>query len=261
MSKYVRTESAVEPPSYFEVSEDGSELLGLQAAPWHALERTKTRRPIREGRLLVPVEPSKILCVGRNYRAHAEELGHAVPSEPLFFMKPPSSLLEHRGVCFLPPESQRVEYEAELAVVIGQRARRVSRESAAACIFGLTVACDVTARDLQRKDDQWTRAKGFDGFCPLGPAVVSAVDPSALGIELYVNDRLCQQGNTRDMVFDVASLISAASAFATLEPGDVLLTGTPHGVGPLTNGDRVRVSIERVGVLEFSVATEPEAQG
>lgn len=200
--------------------------------------------------------PSKILCVGRNYRAHAAELGNEVPAEPLFFLKPPSSLLEPGGVVLLPPESERVDFEGELAVVIGKRARRVPRDHALDHVQGYTIACDVTARDLQKRDGQWTRGKGFDTFCPVGPEVVSGVDPSALTLELFVNDERRQHARTSEMVFDVADLVARASAFMTLEPGDLLLTGTPEGVGPLAPGDRVRVTISGLGELRFTVAQE-----
>lgn len=205
---------------------------------------------------LSPAPPSKIVCIGRNYRAHAQELGNEVPKEPLLFLKPPSSLLEPGGTLYLPPESERVEHEAELGVVIGRRGRRIPRERALEHVFGYSVACDVTARDLQKKDGQWTRAKGFDGFCPVGPEVVSGLDPSGLSIRLRVNGDLRQDGNTRDMVFDVASLIAHVSSVMTLEPGDLILTGTPEGVGPLAAGDRVEVEIEGIGLLRFGVERE-----
>lgn len=205
---------------------------------------------------LSPAAPTKIVCVGRNYGAHARELGNEVPREPLLFMKPPSSLLAPDGTLLLPPESERVEHEAELAVVVGTRGRRIPRERALDHVFGYTIACDVTARDLQKKDGQWTRAKGFDGFCPLGPEVVQGVDPGGLGVRLRVNGQARQDGNTRDMVFDVATLIAHVSAVMTLEPGDLILTGTPEGVGPLVAGDRVEVEIDELGVLRFAVARE-----
>ncbi|MCE7891826.1 MAG: fumarylacetoacetate hydrolase family protein [Myxococcales bacterium] len=205
---------------------------------------------------LSPAAPTKIVCVGRNYGAHARELGNEVPKEPLLFMKPPSSLLAPDGTVFLPPESERVEHEAELAVVIGTQGRRIPVARALDHVFGYTIACDVTARDLQKKDGQWTRAKGFDGFCPLGPEVVQGVDPGALGVRLRVNGQARQDGNTRDMVFDVATLVAHVSNVMTLEPGDLILTGTPEGVGPLVAGDRVEVEIDGIGVLRFGVEKE-----
>jgi len=202
---------------------------------------------------LSPAAPTKILCIGRNYRAHAKELGNEVPKEPLMFLKPPSSLLEPGGTLLLPPESERVEHEAELVVVIGKRGRRIPAAQALDHVFGYTVACDVSARDLQKKDGQWTRAKGFDGFCPLGPEVVSGMEAGSLGVRLWVNGELRQDGNTRDMVFGVAELVAYASNVMTLEPGDLILTGTPEGVGPLASGDRVEVEVEGIEKLTFFV--------
>jgi 2-keto-4-pentenoate hydratase/2-oxohepta-3-ene-1,7-dioic acid hydratase in catechol pathway len=231
----------------------------LSAAPWGGGTPTGQELPATELDrlpLLCPVQPSKIVGIGRNYRKHAEELAHEVPAEPLMFFKPPSSLLDPGGIVQLPPESTRVDYEGELVVVIGRRARRVSVEQAKSAVFGYSIACDVTARDLQNKDKQWTRAKGFDTFCPIGPYVVPLTDPAALGVQLSVNGSTRQDGKVRDMIFDVPTLIAYASQSMTLEPGDVILTGTPEGVGPLSDGDAVTVSIEPLGELAFRVATE-----
>jgi 2-keto-4-pentenoate hydratase/2-oxohepta-3-ene-1,7-dioic acid hydratase in catechol pathway len=208
---------------------------------------------------LAPVTPAKILCVGRNYRDHAKELGNEVPAEPLLFLKPSSSLLDPDGTLELPPSaiSSRVEHEAELAVVIGRRARRVSEDEAAACIFGITAAGDVTARDLQKKDGQWTRAKGMDGFCPVGPVVVTGLDLRSLRITCRVSGAPRQDGATADMIFSVPRVISYASQVMTLEPGDLLLTGTPAGVGPLVAGDVLEISIGGVGTLRAHVAAPP----
>jgi 2-keto-4-pentenoate hydratase/2-oxohepta-3-ene-1,7-dioic acid hydratase in catechol pathway len=248
MTEFVRLASG----RFARVNGDSFELL--DAAPW--LGGRPTGDIEKNARVIAPAQPSKIFCVGRNYGAHAKELGNEVPKEPLFFSKPPSSLLAPGGTVFLPPESTRVDYEGELAVIIGKHARRVKREAALAHVFGYTIACDVTARDLQKSDGQWTRAKGFDTFCPLGPRVVTDIDASALGLKLTVNGEVRQDGNTSDMVFDIAELIARASAFMTLEPGDLLLTGTPEGVGPLSHGDCVVVEIEKLGALQFGVATE-----
>lgn len=224
----------------------------LDRAPWLGGGPTGAHVPA-DSALLCPVEPTKILGVGRNYRAHAAELGNELPAEPLLFLKPPSSLAGPGDTIELPPESARVDYEGELGVVIGRRARRVSREDARDHVFGLTVVCDVTARDLQKKDGQWARAKGFDGFCPTGPVVVSGLDPAALALELKVNGGVRQSASTALMVFDVARIIEHASACMTLEPGDLLATGTPEGIGPLAPRDRVEVTIEGIGTLAFSV--------
>jgi 2-keto-4-pentenoate hydratase/2-oxohepta-3-ene-1,7-dioic acid hydratase in catechol pathway len=232
----------------------------LSAAPWAG--GVATGQALPEGELdsrrgwLCPVQPSKIIGIGRNYRKHAEELKNEVPEEPLMFFKPPSSLLDPGGTVLLPPESTRVDYEGELVVVLGQRVRRAGVEEARRAVFGYSIACDVTARDLQTKDKQWTRAKGFDGFCPIGPVVIPLPDPGSLRVQLRVNGDTRQDGNTRDMIFDVPSLVAYASNSMTLEPGDVILTGTPEGVGPLADGDHVTVTIEQLGELSFHVATE-----
>ena len=183
-------------------------------------------------------------------------MGGDVPTEPLVFAKATSSLLGPGGTVLLPPESVRVDYEAELGVVIGRRCRRVPTESALSHVFGYTVVCDVTARELQFGDGQWTRAKSFDTFCPTGPHVVTGVDPGKLDLRLTIRGETRQAANTSDMVFDVARLVSHVSSFATLEPGDLIATGTPEGVGPLSDGDEVEVSISEVGALTFRVARE-----
>ena len=207
-------------------------------------------------RRLAPITPSKILCVGRNYKAHANELGNEVPVEPLLFFKPPSSLLDPDGIIELPPTSiaTRVDHEAEVGVVIGQRVRRATPAEAEAAIFGCTLVGDITARDLQKKDGQWTRAKGMDTFCPVGPVVVSGLDVSALTIECRVGDDLRQRGSTRDLSFPVAAVIAYASQVMTLEPGDLLVTGTPPGVGPLRDGDVLAITVAEIGTLRVSVA-------
>ena len=208
--------------------------------------------------LLPPVTPSKIVCVGRNYRDHAAELGNEVPAEPLLFFKPPSALLAPGGVVRMPAASSRVDYEGELALVIGRRARKLRPDADwRACVRGYTVANDVTARDLQKKDAQWTRAKGFDTFCPVGPFVSDEVGPEkGLTVETRVNGELRQQGSTLDFIFSIPALLSYISAAITLERGDLLLTGTPSGVGPLKAGDRVEVTIPGLGVLANTVEAD-----
>lgn len=242
----------------------------LSDAPWSGGAPTgETLAAVDEqgitagARLLAPVTPSKILCVGRNYRAHARELGNDVPAEPLLFLKPPSSILDPGGAVELPPAdiSSRVEHEAELAIVIGKRTRRVSPDDAWSSIFGLTLLCDVTARDLQKKDGQWTRAKGMDTFCPVGPVVVTGLDPHALRIVCRVNGEVRQDGSTADMVFDAGTLVSYASQCFTLEPGDVFATGTPAGVGPLLAGDRLEIEVAEIGVLRALVAAAAPLRG
>ena len=216
--------------------------------------------PLSAADLLAPVTPSKIVCVGRNYRDHAKELGNEVPAEPLLFFKPPSSLLAHKGTVLMPPQSERVDFEGELALVIGKRASKLAENADwRSYIRGYTIADDVTARDLQKKDGQWTRAKGFDTFCPVGPVVSNEVDPEkGLTVETRVNDELKQHGSTLDFIFSIPVLLSYITAAIALEPGDLLLTGTPAGVGPLTAGDRVEVSIKGLGVLSNTFAAAPK---
>ncbi|HVU02078.1 MAG TPA: fumarylacetoacetate hydrolase family protein [Polyangiaceae bacterium] len=234
----------------------GDSLALLDGPPWDGGARTGTSVPAAGAPLLCPVTPRKILGIGRNYRAHANEMGGDVPAEPLVFSKAVTSLVGPGGTVLLPKESARVDYEGELGVVIGRRARRVSREQAMEHVFGVVPVCDVTARDLQKKDGQWTRAKGFDTFCPAGPHVVTGLDASSLGVVLAVNGALKQSGNTRDMVFGIDELVAYLSRFLTLEPGDLVATGTPEGVGPLTAGDVVEVTVESAGTLRFGVARE-----
>ena len=215
---------------------------------------------LSEAELLAPVTPSKIICVGRNYRDHAKELGNEVPAEPLLFFKPPSSLLAHNGTVVMPPESERVDFEGELAIVIGKRATKLTVDADwRSYVRGYTIANDVTARDLQKKDGQWTRAKGFDTFCAVGPVVSGDVDPErGLTLETRVNGEVRQHGSTLDFIFSIPELLRYITAAITLEPGDLLLTGTPAGVGPLKAGDRVDVSIDGLGVLSNTFAAAPK---
>jgi 2-keto-4-pentenoate hydratase/2-oxohepta-3-ene-1,7-dioic acid hydratase in catechol pathway len=212
--------------------------------------------PLSAADLLPPVTPSKIICVGRNYREHAAELGNEVPAEPLLFFKPPSSLLKPGGAVVLPPASSRVDHEGELAIVIGHRAVKLQPDfNLRSIIRGYTLANDVTARDLQKKDGQWTRAKGFDTFCPVGPWVSDEVDPAAgLIIETRVNGEVRQHGSTADFIFTIPQLLVYITAAFTLEPGDLVLTGTPSGVGPLVSGDQVSVTAPGLGMLTNLVA-------
>ncbi len=201
-------------------------------------------------KLLTPTRPTKIVCVGLNYRDHAEELGMPIPEEPVIFLKPSTSSLAHGGEIVFPPISNRVDYEAELAVVIGRRCRNVSPQDAERYILGYTCFNDVTARDLQQKDGQWTRAKGFDTFAPFGPFVVSPDDvPEEMEIRLYLNGKLKQKGTTKNMIFPVSEIVSFVSQVMTLLPGDIIATGTPPGVGPMSPGDEVVVEISGIGRL------------
>ncbi len=213
--------------------------------------------PVNEARELPPVSPSKIICVGRNYRDHAKELGNEVPVTPLIFFKPPSSLLAPGGLVKRPKVSERVDYEGELAVVVGKRAHKLTQENYREYVLGYTLANDVTARDLQKPDGQWTRAKGFDTFCPLGPWVSDEIDPEAgLDIVTRVNNEVKQQGNTRDFIFGLQALFEFITSVMTLEPGDLILTGTPAGVGPVVAGDLMEVSMKGLDVLKNMVADE-----
>jgi 2-keto-4-pentenoate hydratase/2-oxohepta-3-ene-1,7-dioic acid hydratase in catechol pathway len=206
--------------------------------------------------LLAPVQPSKIVCVGRNYREHAAELGHEVPKEPLIFLKPPSALLDPEQKIVRPKISARVDHEGELGVVIGKKCRNLREgEDARDYILGYTCVNDVTARDLQNKDGQWTRAKGFDTFCPVGPMVSDEIDPWAgAAVETRVNGNIRQQGNTRDFIFALDVVIRHIAQVMTLLPGDLIATGTPSGVGPLVAGDVVEVMVQGVGTLRNVVA-------
>jgi 2-keto-4-pentenoate hydratase/2-oxohepta-3-ene-1,7-dioic acid hydratase in catechol pathway len=199
--------------------------------------------------LLAPCQPTKIVAIGQNYAEHAAELGHEAPAEPILFLKPPSAVIGPEAAILYPALSQRVDYEAELAVVIGKPAWRVPAEHALNHVLGYTCGNDVTARDLQQTDSQWTRAKGFDTFCPLGPWIVTELDVSQLRIQCRVNGHLRQDGNTGQMVHPVPRLIAYISQVMTLNPGDVILTGTPAGIGPVQPGDQIEVEIENIGTL------------
>ena len=236
---------------------EGDEVLSMEGDPYG--DQTKVGAAlgrIDDLRRLAPCAPTKIVCVGRNYVAHAAEHGVDVPAEPLLFLKPPSSVLDPGASIVRPGLSQRVEHEGELALVIGRRCRDVAEEQAWEHVFGITCGNDVTARDLQRSDSQWTRGKGFDTFCPLGPWVETEIDEDAVGsldVSCRVNGEMRQRGNTEQMVFPPAFLIAYISRVMTLESGDVIMTGTPSGVGPLLAGDEVIVEVEGVGELRNPV--------
>jgi 2-keto-4-pentenoate hydratase/2-oxohepta-3-ene-1,7-dioic acid hydratase in catechol pathway len=232
----------------------------LDSAPWLGGRRSGRSTAWTEGDLLCPVTPSKIVCIGRNYAAHARELGHEIPPEPLLFLKAPSALAGPGDAIVLPPESQRVEHEAELAVVIGSRTKGVSRDSALRHVLGVTCACDVTARDLQKKDVQFTRSKSFDTFCPIGPWIETDVDVTTTPVRCRVNGAIRQDGNTANMLFDVATLVTFVSRMMTLEPGDTILTGTPEGVGPLAPGDALEVEVGGVGTLRMRIESRTPAR-
>jgi len=250
--KIVRVDSNVDDITYGAVEPEGIRLhLG---SPFVAWEPTETVVGWDQARLLAPVIPTKVVAVGKNYVDHAAEFDSDVPEEPLIFLKPPTSVIGPLQAIALPPESSNVHHEAELAVVVGKIARDVRIEDAGSYILGYTAANDITARDLQRADGQWTRGKGFDTFCPLGPAIDTDLDPlEGLQVTCRVNSEVRQSGSTADMVFGVSELLSYVSHVMTLLPGDVILTGTPAGVGPIVPGDRVEVEIEGIGVLMNTV--------
>jgi 2-keto-4-pentenoate hydratase/2-oxohepta-3-ene-1,7-dioic acid hydratase in catechol pathway len=218
--------------------------------------RKEAETPLAEVKLLAPSVPSKIVCVGRNYVEHARELGNEVPKVPLIFLKPPSAIISNGDAILLPPQSAQVEHEGELVVVIGKRGRNVTAENARKYILGYTIGNDVTARDLQNSDGQWTRAKGFDTFCVFGPWIDTEFDPADAILSCRVNGQMRQMASTRDIVFNVPTLIAYISSVMTLEPGDLVFTGTPAGVGELKNGDEVVVEIEGLGTLRNPVRKE-----
>jgi 2-keto-4-pentenoate hydratase/2-oxohepta-3-ene-1,7-dioic acid hydratase in catechol pathway len=232
---------------------EGSEVLELPghpfAAPGQPLTTTGTVHDLDAVRLLAPIIPSKIVGIGKNYADHAAEMGGVAPERPLMFLKPTTALIGPDDPIVLPPESAEVHFEAELAVVIGRLCRRVPAADATAVILGYTCANDVTARDLQRADGQWTRAKGFDTFCPLGPWIDTEIDAADVLVECEVNGVTTQRASTATLIHSVPALIEAVSAVMTLLPGDVILTGTPAGVGPITAGDEVAVTVAGLGTL------------
>jgi len=234
---------------------DGDEIVVLRGDPMFAgFDTTEERVPLADVKLLAPVIPrSKVVAVGKNYRDHAAEMGGEAPPEPLLFLKPNTSVIGPGDTIVRPVQSQQVDFEGELAVVIGSIAKNVAEADAASVVFGYTIANDVTARDLQKSDGQWTRAKGFDTFCPLGPVIETEFDLAGQSIQTRVNGVVMQSGSLDDMVHSVASVIAYASSVFTLLPGDVILTGTPAGVGPIVAGDVVEVEVSGIGTLSNPV--------
>jgi 2-keto-4-pentenoate hydratase/2-oxohepta-3-ene-1,7-dioic acid hydratase in catechol pathway len=233
---------------------DGDVIKEISAAPWETWFRGARSWKRSDVRLLAPVTPSKVVCVGRNYAAHAAELGNDVPKEPLIFLKPPSSIVGPEEPIVLTPYSQRVEHEGELGVVVGRRASHLSEENdPLSYILGYTCVNDVTARDLQKSDVQFTRAKGFDTFCPVGPHIETELNPTDQLVETRVNSSVRQSGSTSLMAYPCAFLVRWISRMMTLYPGDLIATGTPAGVGPLVAGDVVEVNVGDVGVLRNPV--------
>lgn len=233
---------------------EGDSIREISAAPWKDWKKARRSFQLKDCRLAAPLLPSKIVCVGRNYAAHAAEFGHEMPKEPMIFLKPPSSVIGPGESIVLPKYSQRVEHEAELGVVIGRTcAHLTDDEDPLSYILGYTCVNDVTARDLQKSDVQFTRAKGFDTFCPVGPHIETEIDPYNVLVEAHVNGTQKQSGNTSLMAFPVAFLVRWISRMMTLVPGDLIATGTPSGVGPLVSGDTVEVSVAGIGMLRNPV--------
>ncbi len=252
--RLIRFQYRDEPPQYGWLNND--QVGRLDGSPFGEFQRSETSLDLAAVNLLAPLIPGKIICVGRNYAEHIKEQNAEPPTTPLLFMKPPSSVIGPLQTILLPPQSQQVEHEAELVVVMGKRGRWIHPEEAASYIYGYTVGNDVTARDLQRRDGQWTRGKGFDTFCPLGPWVETEFDPADAMITCRVNGEMRQMASTRDMIFHVNQLLAFVSSIMTLDPGDILMTGTPAGVSPLHPGDSVEVSIDGLGSLTNPVSAE-----
>ncbi len=251
--RFVRYVMGTDAPRYGWVYED--RIGAIDGLPFGEFRRLEAEIPLHMVRLLAPVQPGKIVCVGRNYAEHAREQNVEVPEIPMLFMKPPSAVIGPGEKIILPPQSRQVEHEGELAVVIGKAGRWISADDALMHVLGYTVANDVTARDLQRRDGQWTRGKGFDTFCPLGPWIETDLDPADVLVQTRVNGEMRQMASTREMMFSVEQLIAFISSVMTLHPGDLILTGTPAGIGPLLDGDVVEVSVEGIGSLTNPVAT------
>jgi len=245
--KIVRFETKYSPPEYGWIYQD--KVGRIQGDPFGEFRRFDPEFSLSQVKLLAPCQPSKILAVGRNFLGLIQEMNAPTPDIPLLFLKPPSALIATGEAIILPPQSQRVDHEAELAVVIKKKCRWLQADQVQAAIFGYTIANDVTARDLQQHDGQWTRAKGFDTFCPLGPWIETEFDPSDALITCRVNETLRQMASTRDMLFSIEQLLLYASSVMTLMPGDIILTGTPAGVEPLHDGDTVSIFIDGIGSL------------
>jgi 2-keto-4-pentenoate hydratase/2-oxohepta-3-ene-1,7-dioic acid hydratase in catechol pathway len=252
--KFIRYQVQNQVPRFGWIYED--RVGPVEGEPFGEYRRLEVETPLTDVRLLAPILPGKIICVGRNYVEHAREHDAEVPEYPLLFLKPSSSVIGPNETIFLPPQSVQVEHEVELAVIIGKTGRWINAEDALSHVFGYTMANDVTARDLQRKDGQWTRAKGFDTFCPLGPWIETDLDPTDVLLSCRVNGEMRQMSSTREMVFTVQQLITYTSSIMTLNPGDVLLTGTPAGVGPLFENDIVECTGEGIGVLSNSISIQ-----
>lgn len=235
---------------------EGETAYPLRGLPYETLEKDGRALPLAKLRLLAPVQPNKVVAVGLNYLDHIKEMNDPMPDEPVIFLKPPSAVIGPEEAIVRPKRSSRVDYEAEIAAVIGKRCKGLSYDQAKEAIFGFTCCNDVTARDLQPIDGQWTRAKGFDTFAPIGPVINTQLAPANLTIRSILNGRVCQDGNTNMMMRDPYDLVAFASSVMTLEPGDVVTLGTPEGVGPMQAGDIIEIEIQGIGVLRNSVRDE-----
>ncbi|MBT7071522.1 MAG: fumarylacetoacetate hydrolase family protein [Anaerolineae bacterium] len=249
--RFVRYQTEEKAPRYGWLLDN--KIGDIEGELFGEFRRLDATTPLEEATLLAPSQPSKIICVGRNYAAHAKEHNAEVPELPLIFLKPPSTILNPGDAIILPPQSQQVEHEAELVIVIGKRGRNIIAEDAKKHVLGYTIGNDVTARDLQNADRLWTRGKGFDTFAPFGPWIDTDFDPSDAVVTCRVNGQMRQMASTRDMVFSVGTIIAFISSVMTLEPGDLIFTGTPAGVGALADGDVVDVDIEGLGLLSNPV--------
>jgi len=257
-TRYIRFLHPSRKTAFYGSLADDDTLTVLTGPPWLGGEVTAESLSLDQVSLLAPVEPSKIICIGLNYQEHVRHSQSAdkAPDYPMTFMKPPTSVIGPEDRIVHPRQSERVDYEAELGVVISSRCRNVPVSEADRYVFGLTCVNDVTARDLQKKDGQWTRAKGFDSFCPVGPWIVSGVDYSDLKVEGILNGKVMQSGRTSQMIFPIPQLIEYVTSFTTLLPGDIISTGTPSGISPMVPGDRIEVRIENVGSL-INTVTAP----
>lgn len=255
VKKYIRFESLGHPEGSYGILE-GNMVRPISGPPWLGADYVTQAEPVEAVELLAPVEPTKIVCIGLNYHAHVEASQSAdnAPERPLIFLKPPSSIIGPEKKIVHPEDSERVDYEAELGVVIGKTARKVSIEEAEKYIFGFTCVNDVTARDLQKKDGQWSRAKGYDTFCPVGPWIVPELNFRDVLVEGIHNGETKQSGRTSLMIFDIPFLISYISRVMTLNPGDLISTGTPAGIAPMKSGDSIQVRVEGIGTLENKMA-------
>lgn len=252
--RIIRFETQDTPAQYGWIRDN--RVGAIQGDPFGEFRRFEETYELSDVKLLLPCLPSKIIALGRNYREHTAEMNTAVPTYPLIFLKPPSSLITNGENIILPAQSKHVDHEAELAVVVGKRSRWLTKENALKAVFGYTIANDVTARDLQQSDGQWSRAKGFDTFCPVGPWIETEFDPTDALITCHVNNILRQMSSTREMIFSIQQILLFVSSIMTLEPGDLILTGTPAGVGLLQPGDQVSVHIDGIGTLVNPVAAQ-----